>query len=132
MGELLEIRLLLRDDTRGMELLLIPEDMMEDVSTLEEKEDSSQRHSSIVVMLTDVRGEAELREDVGDDGDVLLDAKLDFELEDCDVLETKDEEDFDESDVLDTKEELDFDDELLVIMEEELDSFELLGEDGID
>lgn len=132
MGELLEIRLLLRDDTRGMELVLIPEDMMEDdsgdVSTLEEREDSSQRHSSIVVMLTDVRGEAELREDVGDDGDVLLDAKL----EDCDVLETKDEEDFDESDVLDTKEELDFDDELLVIMEEELDSFELLGEDDID
>jgi len=149
MEELLDIMLLLllRDDIVELELLLVSEDVKEDdKNRLEELEDSSQRHSSVVSILAEKRCDVELREDDGDDSVEILDVKLllDFELreddgDDGDELETKEEEDVDDGDELETKEEedvdvdnevleeLDFDDELLDdITEDELDSFELL------
>lgn len=55
----------LGDDVMELELLLVSEDVKEgvsdDISTLEELEDSSQRHSSVGEKLTDERDDVELR-----------------------------------------------------------------------
>jgi len=91
--------------------------------------DSSQRHSSVVSILAEKEGEMdEDDENVGDDGDEILDVRLlDFELreeevddkvDDVDGLESKEEENMDD-DLLETKEEEDVDDGVLETKEEE-------------